>query len=201
VFIDGRNMGKTPLQLKNFTPGEHVLRIAKEGYIDAETTVALVPNETRNIKLVLEELPETREKRLRMQSAQDHYEAAMEEYRAIAKPKQIAGWTLLGTGLGAAGAAAALYAVGWVNAEDNYSKYSKTVNQDKMNRYWGNVQDGETLITVGHVMTAATVVLIGTSIYFFATIPKKPVEPKVVKYIPVPSIVNGMPYIGWGTEF
>lgn len=201
VSIDGMNMGKTPLSLKNFSAGEHVLRLVKEGYSDTETTISLNQGETRNIKLVLEELPDTRERRLKAQSAQDTYEAAMEEYRAVSKPKQIAGYTLLGTGLATAGAAAALFVVGTKQINDNYDKYSQTVNQDKMNKYWSNVQDGQKYNIAGYVLTATSVVLIGTSLYFFITMPKKPVEPKITRFIPTPSYVEGMPYLSWSGSF
>jgi hypothetical protein len=201
VTIDGMNMGKTPVSLKNFSAGEHVLRLVKEGYVDTETTISLNQGETRNIKLVLEELPDTREKRLKAQSAQDTYEAAMEEYRAISKPKQIAGYTLLGTGLATAGAAAAMFVVGTKQINDNYDKYSQTVNQDKMNKYWSNIQDGQKYNIAGYVLTATSVVLIGTSLYFFITMPKKPVEPKITSLIPTPGYVQGMPFLSWSGSF
>ena len=197
IIIDGNAMGKTPTSLKGVDPGEHVLRLSKDGYVDAETTVTLSPGETRNIKMTLEELAETREKRLRYQSAQDRYEAAMEEYREVSAPKKIWGFSLLGAGVACGVTATVLYVIGFGRAGDNYDKYSTTVNQEKMNTYWDEVKSGETLVTVGHVMAASTAVLIGGSLFFFLTIPSKPVEPKFGALIPQPSLMNGMPVLTW----
>lgn len=201
IFIDGNAMGKTPTSLKGVDPGEHVLRLAKDGYVDAETTVTLSVGETRNIKMTLEELPETREKRLRYQSAMDRYEAAMEEYREISTPKKIWGFSLLGGGVACGVTATVLYVIGAGRASDNYDMYSTTVKQEKMNTYWEEVKSGETLVTVGHVMAASSAVLIGGSLFFFLTIPSKPVEPKFGALIPQPAILNGMPALTWSGSF
>ncbi|MGB9600386.1 MAG: PEGA domain-containing protein, partial [Myxococcota bacterium] len=85
VYLDGTFMGNTPLALKDIDAGEHVIKVSKAGYVDAETTITLNPKENRNVKVILEETPETREKRLKYQSALDRYEANMEEYRQISK--------------------------------------------------------------------------------------------------------------------
>lgn len=197
IFIDGNPMGKTPTSLKGVDPGEHVLRLSKDGYVDAETTITLSTGETRNIKMTLEELAETREKRLRYQSAQDRYEAQMEEYREVSRPKWIWGWSLLGAGVACGGAATVLYILGNGKANDNYDSYSATINQEKMNTYWDEVKTGETMVTVGHVLISASAVLIGGSMFFFFTIPSKPVEPKFGALLPQPSMMNGMPALTW----
>ncbi|MBI5525760.1 MAG: PEGA domain-containing protein [Deltaproteobacteria bacterium] len=202
IFIDGSPMGKTPQHKLSIDPGEHVLRLAKDGYVDAETTITLSAGETRNIKMTLEELPETREKRLRHQSAMDRYEAQMEEYREVSGPKKIWGFSLLGAGVACGVTATVLYVVGVSTANDNYDLYVATINQDKMNDYWSEVKYGEKLTTVGHVMVSASGALIAGSLFFFLTIPSKPVEPKFSAHlIPTPSIMNGMPAVTWQGAF
>ena len=202
VAIDGMQAGKTPAHLKDISPGEHVIRLVKDGYSDTETTLSLNPGESRNVKMTLEELPDTREKRIRYQSALDHYEAAMEEYRAIATPKKIAGWTLFGAGLAAGGAAAAVIILGNQQAQNAYDKYSQTVDTSKMDNYWSDVQSSENMMKIGYGVIAGSAVLLATSFYFLFTIPSKPVEPKpITMLIPEPSLANGMPVLTWRGTF
>jgi len=178
VYLDGNVMGNTPLALKDIDAGEHVIKVTKAGYVDAETTITLNPKENRNVKIILEETPETREKRLKYQSAMDRYEASMEEYRQISKPKRIWGFSLLGAGVATGVAATVFYIYGFGNASDSYDKYKSSVLTNDINKQYSSVKDGESMVTIGHIMTGITAVLIGASLYEFFTIPSKPVEPK-----------------------
>jgi hypothetical protein len=178
VYLDGNFMGNTPLALKDIDAGEHVIKVTKAGYVDAETTITLGPKENRNVKIILEETPETREKRLKYQSAMDRYEASMEEYRQISKPKRMWGFSLLGAGVATGVTATVFYIYGFSNASDSYDKYKNSVLIADINKQYSGVKDGETMVTIGHIMTGITAVLIGASLYEFLTIPPKPVEPK-----------------------
>ncbi|MCX7959026.1 MAG: PEGA domain-containing protein, partial [Deltaproteobacteria bacterium] len=178
VYLDGTMMGNTPLALKDIDAGEHVIKVTKAGYVDAETTITLNPKENRNVKIILEETPETREKRLKYQSALDRYEASMEEYRQISKPKKIWGFSLLGAGVATGIAATIFYITGISDASSAYDEYKNSVLISDINSRYNAVTDGESMITIGHVMTGITAVLIGASLYQFFTIPSKPVEPK-----------------------
>lgn len=178
VYLDGNFMGNTPLALKEIDAGEHVIKVTKAGYVDAETTITLNPKENRNVKIILEETPETREKRLKYQSALDRYEASMEEYRQISKPKKIWGFSLLGAGIATGVTATIFYIIGINDASTAYDEYKNSVLYSDINNKFNGVKDGESLITTGHIMTGVTVILIGASLYQFFTIPAKPVEPK-----------------------
>lgn len=178
VYLDGTFMGNTPLALKEIDAGEHVIKVSKAGYVDAETTITLNPKENRNIKIILEETPETREKRLKYQSALDRYEASMEEYRQISKPKRIWGFSLLGAGVATGITATIFYIKGINDASSAFDEYKNSVLINDIDSRFNAVRDGESLITIGHVMTGITALLIGASLYQFFTIPPKPVEPK-----------------------
>lgn len=188
VYLDGTLMGNTPLALKDIDAGEHVIKVTKEGYVDAETTITLNPKENRNVKIILEETPETREKRLKYQSALDRYEASMEEYRQISRPKRIWGFSLLGAGVATGITATIFYIYGASNASSAYDDYSKSVLISDINSKFSDVRDGERLVTIGHIMTGITAVLIGASLYEFFTIPPKPVEPKPFTLNTIPEI-------------
>ncbi len=190
VYLDGSFMGNTPLALKDIDAGEHVIKVTKAGYVDAETTITLNPKENRNVKIVLEETPETREKRLKYQSALDRYEASMEEYRQISKPKKIWGFSLLGAGIATGIAATVFYIKGLGDASSAYDEYKNSVLMSDINSKYNAVKDGESMVTIGHVMTGITAVLIGASLYQFFTIPSKPVEPKPFTINTTPEIFN-----------
>ncbi|MCX7945291.1 MAG: PEGA domain-containing protein [Deltaproteobacteria bacterium] len=178
VYLNGTYMGNTPLALKNIDAGEHVIKVTKAGYVDAETTITLNPKENRNIKIILEETPETREKRLKYQSALDRYEASMEEYRQISRPKRIWGFSLLGAGIATGITATIFYIKGMGDASSAYNEYKNSVLIPDIDSRFNAVKDGESMITLGHIMTGITTALIGASLYQFLTIPSKPVEPK-----------------------
>ncbi len=190
VYLDGTLMGNTPLALKDIDAGEHVIKVTKAGYVDAETTITLNPKENRNVKIILEETPETREKRLKYQSALDRYEASMEEYRQISKPKKIWGFSLLGAGVATGIAATIFYITGLSDASSAYDQYTNSVLMNDINSKFNAVKDGESLITIGHVMTGITTVLIGASLYQFLSIPAKPVEPKPYTINTTPLLEN-----------
>lgn len=57
VYLDGTDTGKTtPCTLKNINPGDHVVKVSKEGYADYQETVTVEENKTVNVSAVLEEL-------------------------------------------------------------------------------------------------------------------------------------------------
>ncbi len=178
VYLDGSMMGNTPLALKDIDAGEHVIKVTKEGYVDAETTITLNPKENRNVKIILEETPETREKRLKYQSALDRYEASMEEYRQISKPKRIWGFSLLGAGVATGITATIFYIYGINNASNAYEDYKNSVLINDINSRYNEVTDGESMVTIGHIMAGISTALIGVGLYQLFTIPPKPVEPK-----------------------
>lgn len=201
VYLDGSIMGNTPLSLKEIDAGEHIIRLTKPGYIDAETSITLNPKENRNIKIILEETAETREKRLKYQSAMDRYEAKMEEYRQIARPKRIWGFSLLGVGVAAGVTATVFYIYGLNNASSSYEDYKNSVQFNDISSSYDGVKDGESLVTIGHIMTGITAILIGTSLYEFFTIPSKPVEPKPFTFDTIPHIEKDRLVLKFSTHF
>ena len=57
VYLDGTDTGKTtPCTLKNVSPGDHAIKVSKEGYADYQETVTVEENKTVNVSAVLEEL-------------------------------------------------------------------------------------------------------------------------------------------------
>ena len=202
LYLDGMPVGNTPVSLKDVAPGEHTLKLTKDGYTETETKVTINPGDARNIKVAMEELPDTREKRLRYQSAMDRYETSMEEYRAISGPKKAWGWSLFGVGVAGLGAAGTLIGIGLSNASAAYNKYDQTVDQKKMNDYWSQVQSGENLSYWGYGTAGVSVVLIATSFYFLFTIPKTPKEPKpYTLFIPEPNVTPGSATLTWKGSF
>ncbi len=201
VYLDGNFMGNSPISLKEIDAGEHIIKLTKQGYFDAETSITLNPKENRNVKIILEETAETREKRLKYQSALDRYEASMEEYRQISKPKKIWGFSLLGAGVATGIAATIFYIKGLSDASNAYDNYNNSVVFEDINSNFNRVKDGESLVTIGHVMTGITAVLIGTSLYQFFTIPTKPVEPKPFTFETIPVINKDRLVLNFSTTF
>ena len=53
VFLDGVYMGKGSLTLKKVTPGEHILKVTKEGYKDWQNTLYFYPGENYLVEAYL----------------------------------------------------------------------------------------------------------------------------------------------------
>jgi hypothetical protein len=58
VILDGELAGVSPLQIGELAPGEHKLRITKEGYKTAEQSVILKEGEEKNVAIELEKVKE-----------------------------------------------------------------------------------------------------------------------------------------------
>ncbi|MCK5222689.1 MAG: PEGA domain-containing protein [Candidatus Aminicenantes bacterium] len=54
VSINNKSMGNTPLKVKKFTKGEHIMTIAKKGYNISTKKINVNPNTTNTIAVVLE---------------------------------------------------------------------------------------------------------------------------------------------------
>lgn len=53
VYVDGRQVGRTPLRRTPLAPGERKIRVAKYGYKGFETTVAIEPGEVARVQATL----------------------------------------------------------------------------------------------------------------------------------------------------
>ena len=58
VFIDGKEMGETPLMLSEVLIGEREMKFVKEGYIDHVEKAVLKENEENKVSVKLEKVPE-----------------------------------------------------------------------------------------------------------------------------------------------
>ena len=58
VFIDGKEMGETPLMLSEVLIGEREMKFVKEGYIDHVEKAVLKENEENKVAVKLEKVPE-----------------------------------------------------------------------------------------------------------------------------------------------
>jgi hypothetical protein len=56
VFLDGKELGETPLTLSRVQPGEHVLRIGKEEYLTYEQRVDVKGTDRKTIRISLERM-------------------------------------------------------------------------------------------------------------------------------------------------
>jgi uncharacterized membrane protein len=53
VFVDGNRKGRTPLSLKNITPGEHSLTISKGGYEERNEQITVASGKKKDLEYVL----------------------------------------------------------------------------------------------------------------------------------------------------
>ena len=53
VFVDGREIGRTPVTLPNVPPGEHVVRIERDGYQTISTTTRVEPGARARVAVSL----------------------------------------------------------------------------------------------------------------------------------------------------
>ena len=80
-------------------------------------------------------------------------------------------YTSLGVGLALLATAGALYGVGASAGADAHQQYLASNSQAEMDTHYGDVEDAQTLLTVGHVAAGTAAVALGLSIYAFATRP------------------------------
>jgi len=59
VYVDGRYLGKTPLQLEDVPAGYHAIRMTLDGYYDFDSGTTISKGETETVFGSLQEAPET----------------------------------------------------------------------------------------------------------------------------------------------
>ena len=57
VFVDGNNVGETPLILNNVLVGKHELKFVKDGYVEQSKTINITENSPNLLNVVLSEVP------------------------------------------------------------------------------------------------------------------------------------------------
>jgi hypothetical protein len=143
VYVDGKLIGVTPIE-EPLPEGKHEVRIALEGYVERRRSVTAVSGSDEAISLQLQPVP------------------VAEVEGPDGRGMRIAGWTLLGVGLGALAGGATMLVLDERPVESRCTPENIDINGTCRYRY-NTLEGGAGLAAAGGAMmvTAAVLVAIG----------------------------------------
>ncbi len=180
VLMDGKSMGKVPLELPIYVePGKHLLTAEKPGLLPFRQQQELVAGQHITVDIRLEEKPAPVKKPASQPAPKKPVvvappvpagpdEALLQKHRS----RSLLAYTTLGVGLALAAGAGLLCTVGWVSGEESYSAYKDEVLPELIGEHWQDVKTSRNMITAGYIMAGAAAVSLGVSIFAFATRPR-----------------------------
>lgn len=145
VRVDGKLIGVTPI-VEPIAEGEHTVTIEKPGYVARERTITAVAGGEETISLGLQAVPEP----------------VVEEKEPDGRGMRIAGWSLLGLGIGTLGGGATMLVLDERPVESRCSGDNIDINGLCRYRY-NTLAGGAALVAAGGaaLITAAVLVSLG----------------------------------------
>ncbi|MBN2370627.1 MAG: PEGA domain-containing protein [Vicinamibacteria bacterium] len=102
VFIDGRYQGETPLKVEQLTPGDHLIRVAKNGFQENSRRVSIFPGEMKGVNVDLVRRQPESDARRQVTADDESQQTAGKKGGGATK------WLLVGAGVAAVGAGVCL---------------------------------------------------------------------------------------------
>ena len=181
VLIDGRMVGRTLLQRRFFMrPGRHRVELQKAGYFNVAREVVLEAGVFRQLDLLMKGgAPALAQPHQPTPAPPPHQPTKPREaWEDLVTPdnqqdrrrrKKIYAYSTLGASVALLAGAGVLYGVGASRGNTAHDSYLTSGNQAQRDYHYQDVEAAQTMLVVGHVLAGAGAVVLGLSIYHFAT--------------------------------
>lgn len=132
VWIDDKNVGKTPLSSIKVSPGEHTVKMSLKGYDDILKKFTVASGETKKFSGTFKKKTEKEEKIILEKKAP--------------RWKKVLSW--VGVGVGAVSMGLGIIGMGVAfkdqdKADKAYQNYINAIDQEEMDRWWHEVEQSD----------------------------------------------------------